>query len=214
MSLKHSFSLLILLLFFQIGMAQDEPIQRFNAGLMLGGSIAQIHGDFDAGYNKLGLLAGINAQIRFTQKAELGVEINFNQLGSRSTTRRSIVIDPFKATLNYVMVPVYMKYKDWFNEEGDFYHIHAYGGLSYGRLISTPKLEGNPFEALDGFLRDDYLGLLIGVTYHINSKLGAGARWERGLLDLYNNNFDSGPNITRGRLQSLNLGFYVTYSFL
>ncbi|MFK7807140.1 MAG: outer membrane beta-barrel protein [Saprospiraceae bacterium] len=194
--------------------SQEEPFRRFNAGLLLGTNASQIHGDDDHGYNKFGLLAGVTAEIRFTAKTEIGLEIVFSQLGSRSTSR-SLNVLPYKSTLNYVMVPVYFKIKDWYNEEEQYYRINAFAGFSYGRLIGTPVMEGNPFQSVEGFLREDYLGFLVGALYNVNSKLGIGARWERAILDVYNNNLDNGgPPVSRGQLESLHFSFYATYFFL
>jgi hypothetical protein len=211
MSSKQYFLLIFLFCFVQNTEAQQR---RFNAGLLLGFNMSQIHGDAEVGFNKLGLLSGLHAQINLKEKADIGLEIAFSQLGSRST-KNSFSSEPFKATLNYVAVPVYFKYKDWVAEGSDketYYRLHFLGGLSYGRLFST-KMEGF-FESLDGFLNDNYMGILVGAVYFINPKLGAGARWEKGLLDIYNNDFDEGPNIERGRLIDVHLSIYLTYSFL
>jgi Outer membrane protein beta-barrel domain len=211
MSFKPYFLLIFLFFFLQKAEAQQR---RFNAGLLLGFNMSQIHGDAEVGFNKLGFLGGLQAQINLKEKADIGLEIAFSQLGSRST-KNSFSFFPFKATLNYIAVPVYFKYKDWKAEDSDneiYYRLHFLGGLSYGRLFST-KMEGF-FEPLDGFLNDNYMGILVGALYHINPKLAAGARWEKGLLDIYNNDFDEGPNIERGRLIDVHLSVYLTYSFL
>lgn len=209
MSSKYYFSLLILIGLIQQVDAQDR---RFNAGILLGANLSQIQGDDEAGYSKIGLFTGLNVQIKLKDKTEIGVELALSQLGSRSTNN-SATFFPFKSTLNYVNVPVYFKYKDWLNEEEQYYRLHFLGGLSYGRLFST-KMEGSPFVDVDDFLREDYVGILFGAIYYINSQLGVCGRWERGIIDLYNNNFDEGPDISRGSLWSKHLTLYVTYSFL
>lgn len=209
MSYKYYFSLLAFLFLFQNGEAQER---RFNAGFLLGINASQIQGDREAGYKKLGLVAGITAQVLFKEKSELGIEIAFSQLGSRSVSTNP-GLEPFKSTLNYVMVPVTFRYKDWFVEDEQYYRILAQAGLSYGRLIST-KMEGEPFESIDGFLRDNYLGFLVGAVYFVNRKIGVGARYERSIIDIYNNDMDNGgPNVERP-IWSNHLHFYITYSLL
>ncbi len=209
MSNKYYFSLLAFLFIFQNSEAQER---RFNAGFLLGTNASQIQGDREARYNKLGLYAGITAQILFTEKAELGLELAFSQLGSRSVSTNPGV-EPFKSTLNYIMVPVYFKYKDWLMEDEQYYRLHFLGGLSYGRLFST-KMEGEPFESIDGFLRDNYFGFLIGAVYFVNSKIGIGARFERSLIDIYNNDLDNGGPPVETNIWSKHLNFFVTYSLL
>jgi len=209
MSYKYLFSLLLFLFIFQNGEAQER---RFNAGLLLGANASQIQGDREAGFNKLGLLAGISAQILFTEKSELGLELSFSQLGSRSTST-NLGAQPFKSTLGYVMIPVYFKYKDWLAAEEQYYRLHFLGGLSYGRLFST-KMEGQPFEAVDGFLRENYLSFLVGAVYFINDKIGVGGRFERNIITIYNNDLDNGGPPVESPLWSKSLSFYVTYSIL
>ncbi len=190
--------------------AQDR---RFSAGAILGLNASQIQGDDEAGYTKLGLMGGLSAQILFTEKTELGIELLYSQLGSRSRPNDNPFFEGFKSRLNYVSIPVYYSYKDWLEkEEGEYYKLHFLGGLSYGRLFSS-EVEGSPFVQAQDFFKEDYLGILFGATFYLNKHWGIGARWERGLLRLYTNDLDNPnqPNLERP-LWDLHLTFYATYS--
>lgn len=152
--------------------------QRFKAGLIVGANLAQIDGDGEAGFNKLGVQGGLRVAAVFTDRIELSTEMLFSQRGSR------LQILFGNTTLNYVEVPLIFNYKDWLNEEDNFYKFHFYAGFSYGRLIGskTTDIVWDPF--LIQFRKND-VSWLAGATFYTNENLGFGARYTSFINKIY-----------------------------
>ncbi len=186
--------------------------QRFSAGLVLGFNASQIDGDFYAGYHKIGLVGGLQGFVAIKEKVDLGLELRYSQIGSRSVTNNQNTIEPFSATFNYAEIPVTINYKDWYMEDEDYYRIHFHCGLTYARLISTKfKNPDSSFNDLLDFFNEDYFGALIGATYFINKKIGVTMRFNRGIFFLYKNE-DSNP-VNHPSLFSKHLTFSGIYKF-
>lgn len=196
-----------LLCLFALG---SSHAQRFSAGLILGLNASQIDGDFYAGYHKIGLVGGVQGFMTIKEKVDLGIELRYSQLGSRSIPNNQNTIEPFSATFNYAEVPVTFNYKDWYMEDEDYYRIQFHAGLTYARLISTNfKNPDSSFDDLLDFFNDDYFGALIGVTYFVNEKIGITGRFNRGIFFLYKN--DDSSSVNHPSLFSKHLTFSVIY---
>ena len=115
---------------------QTAQSQGFDAALILGATAAQIDGDGLVGYHKVGLTGGIRASYPLEAKSDLGLELLFSQRGSRSPLSESGALVN-STTLNYLEIPVFYNYKDWYQEEEGYYKVRAEGGLSYGYLFSV-----------------------------------------------------------------------------
>ncbi len=87
--------------------AHAQRNQRFKAGILAGVTAAQIDGDASAGYNKVGLQAGLRGIVLLNQKQDASIEILFTQRGSRNEAKTPPF---FKTTLNYIEVPVQWHY--------------------------------------------------------------------------------------------------------
>jgi len=186
--------------------------QRFGAGLILGFNASQIDGDFYAGYHKVGLVGGIQGFVAIKDKVDIGIELRYSQLGSRSVAKTQTTAQPFNATFNYAEIPVTINYKDWYIENEDYYRLQFHGGLTYARLISTKfKNPDSSFDDLLDFFNDNYLGALLGVTYFFNENIGITGRFTRGLLFLYKNE-KNGP-VNHPSLVSKHLTFTGIYKF-
>ncbi len=207
--------ILIAALFFVFSsMDAEGQDRRFGAGALLGVNASQIQGDRFAGYDKLGLLGGLTAQVFLTEKIDISIEILYSQLGSRPEFNLNSSNDPFKIKLDYISVPVYVKYKDWIDEEGDYYKVHFFGGLSYGRLFGSEVESSDPgFVASQDFFKQNYIGILFGAIFYVNRNWGIGARWERSISRLYENDLNNPdqPQLMYP-LWDKHLAFYVTYS--
>lgn len=196
----------LLLNIFQIekGFAQ----QRFKAGITIGLNTSQIDGDDTGGYNKIGLVGGLRGIAIINDKMELALELNYSQRGSKNDNTEPVDIE---IKLNYVEVPVMFSYKDWYNEEEDYYKVQASGGLSYGRLLNT-SAEGasNVFiNEVENFSKDD-ISILLGGEIFLIKHLSLGLRWQKSLNLLYDSSkFSQGKNSLRSRFWT----FRVTYVF-
>jgi hypothetical protein len=205
--MKNIFSILFIILIISNLPAQS----RFGGGVILGFNAAQMDGDFAAGYNKVGLNAGLRGTARLNENGKLllSTELLLSQRGARTVSRDGASPD-WKATLNYLEVPVLISYLDWAQDEGAYYKVHFTAGLSYGRLFST-KITF-PFthiqEAIDVFSKSD-VSYTAGVSYFVNRNLGFTGRYSRSFGYVFHpkNHKD---NVALGSLTALQ-GYFLTF---
>ncbi|MEO6759224.1 MAG: porin family protein [Saprospiraceae bacterium] len=201
------------------GQVQAQQPQRFSAGLILGLTASQIDGDQSAGFNKLGLQAGLRGIAKLGKRTDASVEILYSQRGSQSTIIKE-QYDPFYFTLrlDYIEVPVQWHYKDWkvTGEDGDpdWYKAAFNIGLCYARYMGT-KTKGDPqgldVVALD-FLKKNDLAFVVGLTFMASRHFGFTARYVRSLTSMYDpRDYDPAPS--RYSLINRSLNFQMVYLF-
>lgn len=205
----------LLLLIILMGFQLDAISQRFNAGVQVGLNAAQLDGDDSAGYNKLGIMAGLRGVTILTEKMEVSIELLFSQKGAKcelSSNGLGTRCGLLDIKLNYVEIPLLFNYKDWRNEEKDYYKMLFSAGFSYGRLIGGSATNNAGDDAsIEGLNKNDF-SIIVGATYFATSRLGISFRYTRSMNLAYNaskqNNFFT--NSLNGHL----LGFYALYMFL
>ncbi len=193
--------LIILSLCLAPGLANAQDQQRFGAGLIFGLTAAQIDGDQSAGFNKLGLQAGLRGIVRLGKRTDGSIEILYAQRGAQNSIIKT-QFDPeyFTIRLNYIEIPVQWHFKDWRvkGEDGDpdWYKAAFNIGLSYARYMgSTPKGEPQILDrvALD-FLRKNDLALVLGANFMASQRLGFTFRYVRSLTFMYDpRDYDPAP---------------------
>ena len=204
--------LLVAFTFITIGIfAQDEgiPSRRFGATIFAGFNASQIDGDESAGFNKVGINAGLRSDIFLTAKTELNIGIRFSQRGSRPDNKE-IFLDEFIYGLNYIQVPVLFTYKDWFQKEGNFHKVRAFGGFSFGRLVGT-NLDQTPFDFRPEELQKTSLGFHFGIGYNLNKNFRVSTEYMRDLIPLYNVRNIAMPVVTRSQIIKT-INFKLEYS--
>lgn len=169
--------------------------QRFNAGLIIGGTISQIDGDDFSGYNKSGLEGGLKGIAFLSQNISLNVEMLYIQKGARIEHYNGDRNQNRLLHLDFMDVPLYIQIKP--SGEGDsWFFLDA--GLYLSRLLdyqveenmsltAYPSLEETALQ----FARTEY-GFLFGAGGDINKHLGIGIRMCYGLSKMYEN-----PDIQR-----------------
>ncbi len=183
--------------------------QRFEAGIVLGVTAAQINGDNSAQFNKLGITAGLKVNTILTSKSDLIIEILLSQRGSQTELfPRSGALQQ-TIHLDYIQVPVLYNYKDWLSDDEDYYKMHFQGGLSYGRLFNT-RFDNSPIEEAGPFFRKDDISWMAGITFFANKNLGFFTRYNRSINLLFKNS-SSNPNVNS--LLSYFLSFGANYVF-
>lgn len=183
----------------------------FGATLLAGFNAAQIDGDDEVGFNKVGLNLGIRGDIYVTDKIQAGMELTWSQRGSRSPifTGQDFVGPQLKIDVDYIQVPVIVKFNDWYIEEGDYYRVNVLAGFSYGRLISSKAVDSKFDGMTNELFKKNDIGLHLGASYLFNEKWGITIRWNRGLTRVFDHR-DS-PLISRS-LVSRYLTFRLEYS--
>jgi hypothetical protein len=163
--------------------------QRFKAGVLVGITAAQVNGDASAGYNKVGLQAGLRGIIVLQQKQDASIELLFSQRGSRNEAKTPPF---FKTTLNYIEVPLQWHYHDWpangDPEDPDFYRVHFNAGLSYARLLGYQDDSDGSIAGITPALPDlnsDSFSFLVGASFFVNKHFGFSFRYQWAINSLY-----------------------------
>jgi len=190
MKLHNLLIISILSLFFNLNISHA---QTFEAGAAVGFNLAQIDGDGLFGFRRLGAAAGPILAINTAEKWQATTGILYSQLGStRARIDRFSDFDNIR--VNFVEVPVVMRFKDWLgeNKKGEYYRLGFEGGLTYGRLINfqTFDLMGEESTDSNDFNPNSY-NITFGATYFINQNLGVHAHWSKQLNDLDNDEMDT-----------------------
>jgi hypothetical protein len=193
--LATSLVILFCLLFIETAVAQ----QRFRAGLIFGLNASQLNGDDSAGYNKLGLNGGLRGTAMLRDKMDLVFEMLYSQRGSYE----KYIVGDQRISLNYIEVPVMVSYKDWYQEDDDYYKVQAVGGFSYARLLDASATGSLHDSEVGNFNTNDF-AITIGFDIMFSKHFGMGTRWTRSINRLY----DSRDHATG--LNSL-LGYFLTF---
>ena len=180
-------------------------------GLSVNGGIvaSQIDGDTEAGYNKPGPFLCLNGIAHLSPKLDLELGISYVFRGSQSQLFPDNSYPQLKISLQYIDVPVTIHYKDWLEQEANYYHMDFYAGLYYGRLISA-SAENSGFDDLTDDFNKNEIGMILGGGYNFNAHNGFGVKWCRSINYLYN------PDKTIVNARSLVnrfLQFYYQYKF-
>lgn len=156
--------------------------QRFNFGLKAGLNFSQVNGDRIAGYDKLGLDAGVKTNILINDRIDMVVELLYSQRGAASEISWSGNNAEYSLIMNYIAIPVLVELKDWISEEkakDAYYRLRLRGGLAFGRLISLEENGRSDIEA-----KDSDLSIVLGAGYYANRHLGFSLRYTRSILSL------------------------------
>jgi len=156
---------------------------QFEGALTVGFSGNQIDGDGLAGFHKLGLTGGLNLYYPLQQKMDMGLELLYTQRGSTRKIQFAQPTIPFTIHLDYLEVPIFMRYKDWYLEQDDFYKAFADIGLSMGYLFGVKST--NEYVNIDNFRKFD-LSFLLGVGFAFNKRWSLGLRYTRAIIPIIN----------------------------
>lgn len=210
MRLFYTLTLILCCVFISIQMKAQE---RFKAGIIVGFNAAQLDGDRSAGYNKLGLVAGLRGVTVITNKIEVSIELLYSQRGSRSSLVPDNSNVPFKIATDFIEIPLLFNYKDWYDEEGEYYKLHFHAGFSYGRLISTNVEDDSPVsnlvQASEDFNKNDW-SYMLGATFYAGPHVAFTFRWSRSFGVLY---FNNSANIGLPSLQNHLISIRTLYMF-
>ena len=185
--------------------------QRFSAGLVGGFNAAQIDGDELAGFDRVGLHAGIITTMDLESALNVHLEFLYSQRGSRPDVFQPEYDPDIEIGLNYIELPVYVSIGDWWQEEDKYFKASFHGGLSYGRLMSS-KVEDNfnsaefSLEEYQKYFNENDLSWLLGINFRWSKHWGVTARYTRGITPLLD---PAKHNLQTSRL----LSYWMTIRF-
>lgn len=189
---------------FFLSVSSKAQEQRFKAGFHLGFNAAQLNGDQNSGFHKLGLNGGLRVAAKLKEKLRLITEINYASRGSQATLSPGSNGGFFRINTRYIEVPIMISILDWKGEADDHYKLHFNGGLSYGRLISSTATGITTFAGRsEELLNKNNISVNIGFIYYPRTNLGYHFRYTRDLIPTYT--FKVG-----GLNESSLIGYYLT----
>lgn len=158
----------------------------FKGGVIMGINAAQLDGDNNYGYNKLGLTGGITMGIPLEKNFDLFVEFLYSQQGAIEKFRIIPTSKDNGIKLNYLSMPIILRWKDWYIEDKGFHRFWLDFGVSPGRLFQT-KIVGSPeiSAVADQFKSYDVAGV-IGGGIALNKHVQLNLRFTKSFYRLYN----------------------------
>lgn len=151
--------------------------QYFEAGINLGITASQIHGDSYGGYHKPGLQAGFCINHSISDDWKLGFELNYAQRGTRKIPRPDKGdYNALYINLQYIDLPIIVQYK--------FKKFVFAGGLSAGRLVGQSLRNENGKTFTEPPLQKMDYNLLAEIEYQPLKNLSIFARSFNSMLPI------------------------------
>lgn len=188
----------------------NATAQGFDAALLLGLNAAQLDGDGLVGYHKVGLTGGLRASYPIKERSDLGLELLYSERGSRSPLNTN-GIEVFVTKLQYLEIPIFYNYKDWYVSDGDYYKVKAEGGISYGYLFKQSSNNTTLGSNIENFNRSD-LSVHLALGYAVSKRLMLTGRWTSSVLDVYKFESSASPPPIVDGIRSYYLTFRLEYN--
>ena len=164
----------------------ESHAQTFKAGLIAGLNASQINGDNVGGYSNPGIRAGIRVSTVLKDRLRVDTDMLFSQRGSRpSSTEFRATGQNWKFRMDYVEVPVTLRFSDWYVDDGDYYKVYAKAGLTYGRFFRSVNSIDSPFRTLDEYIRPNDLAVTVGLGLYANKNVQTELNFTRSLFPFY-----------------------------
>ncbi|MET6998466.1 porin family protein [Chitinophaga defluvii] len=164
------------------------------------------------GNTKTGLIAGVSAEIPLTAGLYLQPELSFSQQGTKYNVPYGVISSQFpgaldssnwdlKSTLNYLSLPVLVKYK--IPNTG----LGIYIGPQYSYLIGAQdsfksKREKHEVDSKKDYKSSDFSGVA-GAEYFFPIGIGISARYQLGLTSIQ----DAGGSTVKNRTFTVTAGY-------
>lgn len=190
---------------FFIAISIEIHAQKFSASLLLGVNAAQIEGDELAGFNKPGIHGGLRVAYPLKEKVDIGLELLYSQRGSRSPLSAPIAV---VTNLDYISIPLFINFKDWYIEDEKYFKVRAEGGLSYGYLFDVDSTDDLLIEGIGNYRKHD-VSIHAGVSYSFRPKWTFTTRYSHSLFSMYSREITQNGNPT-GQVVGL-LGYFLTF---
>lgn len=179
--------------------------QRFFVGAKAGVSSSQVSGDELAGYDKAGLIGGLQCATKFSKKWSLQFEMIFVQKGSKYRAHPDLG-DPnyYRLQLNYMEVPVLIQYhyKKFTFEAGPGYSYL----ISYKEENASGDITGlRPFNKSE-------ISINAGVNYALPHNIGVNFRYSNSLNSVRDHESGAKRIYNPGQ-QNTVLHFTISYTF-
>jgi hypothetical protein len=170
---------------------------RFKAGVAMGVNLAQLDGDLQQGYDKVGFNLGLKGAFVIKPQFDISTELFFNQKGAVYSGNANI-LDAKKLyptiTLNYADVLIMANFNFSPNDAETFYKHTFQLGISLGRLVSskTSVQKGITFDnvyeqELSKNYKSNDVALVVGWSWFVSKKIGLNIRHTLSVTNMYDN---------------------------
>ncbi len=186
-----------------------QPKQRFEAGLLLGFTAAQMDGDDFTGYDKLGVVGGLQGVVLITPRLNFAVELLYAQRGTKVEYDNNFSKEKErKMQFDFAEVPFLFQIKLNEPNEDRKTVLTLETGMSYGRLLNTKITEAtNRLQRTFTEIQDDFrtseISAIVGLNAEIVPKFHLGFRSVTAINRIYKNEALFGKPITVADLFSL-----------
>ncbi len=155
----------------------------FKGSAVFGFTTSQIDGDELAGYHKYGITGGVKVEFPLSSTLDMGLEFLYEQRGSRTSIYNNIFEQTYKFHLDYISLPLVIKWSDWWIEDQGYYKFNLHAGVVNAYLVNF-DIEESPV-AITGTLNNYDLGFMIGGGFAFTKRWVVTLRYNRSILPLY-----------------------------
>lgn len=164
---------------------EGDDLKKFTGAVVMGLNFSQVDGDSYYGYHKVGLNAGAQVFIHFTNTVGITLELLYTRKGSRAVIETESLTQgayfyKYYMDVNYVEVPIL------FHVTQGKYDYEL--GASYARLVNSKEFVvtdqpvyidpiGNRFNTSD-------IDFTIGLTRHLYKNMMANIRYQYSLTSI------------------------------
>ena len=180
---------------FALNLSAQNQKKGFSAELMIGANFSQLDGDGLNGFDRVGAKAGIDIAYPTSVNMDWALGIYYEQRGSSSGIFFSGVTSQF-IHLNYVALPISLRYGHWWYQDYDRYKITVAPRLTPARLLTTKSSHASFDNATEQFKEWD-VSIGIEAIYAIGRNSNISLSIDRSLLKIYEI-----PNTQLSALQS------------
>jgi opacity protein-like surface antigen len=170
----YKYCLLFFFVFSKQSYSQDN---RFKLLATLGMNASQINGDNLAGFDKIGLNAGLGVERDFRAKSALSFEINYSEKGSRDVPNAKNIVQDTLFRFNYIDIPILYTYK--FGRG-----ISAHAGIYTSILLKATYDDFVNVYDKSSILKKTDHGFMIGAGYSFNKHLSVQLRLSQSVYDV------------------------------
>jgi hypothetical protein len=170
---------ILITLLFAAGFFMTGFPQIFNAGIIAGGNVSQVDGDFWVGYHKFGYQAGAFVNLNVSPRSSFQLELEYFQKGSRKNAD-SASGDFYTQIirLHYIEVPLLYQYK-----VGENFSLEA--GPAADISVGSYETDKSGQEVQDLVaLRPVSLTGIFGMSYFITKHWKVNFRFNYSLLSI------------------------------
>jgi opacity protein-like surface antigen len=176
--------------------------QTFGGGVLAGLSASQLDGDLSGGYHKAGFCAGVYTNAKLNNYIDAQLELRYVQKGSNSNSKETEI--PYKSKLNYIELPVYLKYNFW-----DKFSANIGLAAAYLQKATEDK-DGVGDEPADPEFNPFEFSGLAGVEYQIIDRLFFNVRFNYSILAVRDHPGDQTFFLNKGQYNNV-LTFTLHY---